>query len=100
MPNAGNPAAAAGAAGIVTFSWLNNTGAGKSKDSDKAILVVHCEELHQSIYTDEGPDRSTGAGSLNVAAFSGKQVQTWLGFIAEDGREVATSVFTGVINVL
>ncbi|HET7117527.1 MAG TPA: DUF6266 family protein [Hanamia sp.] len=100
MPNAGSPAAAAGAAGIVTFSWLNNAGSGKAKDSDKAIMVVYCEELQQSIFTAAGPDRSAGTAGFDVSAFSGKQVQTWLGFISENEREVATSVFTGAINVV
>ena len=100
MPNATNPAAAAGTAGIVTFSWTNNAGSGKAKDTDKAIMVAYCEELQQSVYTDAGPDRSEGTANFALAAFSGKQVQTWLGFISEDGKLVATSAFTGAINVV
>ena len=100
MPNALNPVVAAAAAGIVNFTWVNNAGVGKAQDSDLSILVAHCPEMQQSIYTDAGPDRSAEAGALDLSAFSGKQVQTWIGFISETGREAATSIFTGKITVL
>lgn len=100
MPNAVNPAAAALSAGIVVYTWVNNTGAGKTKDSDQAVLVAYCPEMQQCIYTDEGPARSEEEGQLDLSAFTGKQVQTWVAFISENGKEIATSVFTGALTVL
>jgi len=35
-----------------------------------------------------------------VAAFSGKPVQTYIGFMSADGKRISTSLFTGAVNVL
>lgn len=99
MPNALNPKATAAAAGMVNFTWGNNAGSGRAKDNDRSILVAYCADMQQCIYTDAGPDRSAGAGSLDLSMFAGKQVQTWVGFLSDDGRETATSVFTGQLLV-
>jgi hypothetical protein len=99
MPNAINPSAVAAAGGIVNFSWTNNAGAGKAQATDKPVLVVYCTDLQQSIY-DIGADRSVETSALNVAAFSGLKVETWIGFISETGKEVATSIFTGEVTVI
>lgn len=96
LPNATNPVAAAGAAAI-NFSWTDNSGVGKARPTDRAILVAYSEADKRTVYSIEA-SRSSGAASLAVPAFSGKQVQTWISFIAADG-EVATSVFTGAVNV-
>ncbi len=100
IPNALNPAVTAEAAGVARFAWVNNAGVGRAKESDLSILVAYCPEMQQCIYTDAGPDRSAGVATLDLSAFSGLQVQTWIGFISETAREVATSTFTGVITVL
>lgn len=99
MPNAINPSAVATARGIVNFSWTNKAGAGKAQATDKSVLVVYCPDLQQSIY-DIGAERSEGASALNVAAFSGLKVETWIGFISETGREVATIIFTGEVTMI
>ena len=39
-------------------------------------------------------------GSLNVASFSGKQVHTWISCISQDGKVLASSVYTGELAVL
>jgi hypothetical protein len=51
LPNALNPAAEAGTAGLVNFTWANNTGAGKAAATDKAMLVIYCPERQQCVYT-------------------------------------------------
>jgi hypothetical protein len=99
IPNAINPAVTAAAGGIINFTWTDNSGVSKAAATDKSILVAYCPEMRQCIYTHMGPDRSLEAGSLNLSAFTGLQVQTWVGFISETG-EVATSIFSGEIAVL
>lgn len=100
MPNALNPSAVAAAAGIVNFSWDNNSGSGKALDTDHSILVAYCPEMRSAIYQNAGPARSLEAASLDLSTFSGKEVQTWLGFVSVSGKEVATSAFTGAVTVL
>jgi hypothetical protein len=46
-----------------------------------------------------GADRSALTETLNLAAFSGKTVETYLGFISETGLNVAGSLYTGSVLV-
>jgi len=99
LPNAPLAVAAAGNAELINFTWINNSGTGKAKATDKAILVAHCPALKQTIWSSQVL-RSAGAAVLEVPAFSGEAVQTWLSFVTEDEKDIATSVFTGSVNVL
>ena len=99
LPNASNVAASSAAAGKVTYNWLDNSGIGGATATDKAIMVVHCPELKQTVYNMAGPARNALTGELNVPEFAGKQVHSWLSFITEDGKHVATSLYTGSMNV-
>ncbi|MEO6682765.1 MAG: DUF6266 family protein [Ginsengibacter sp.] len=100
MPNAINPAVETVSDGMVVFTWVNNTGTGKSKDSDRSILVAYCPEMQHFIYTDEGASREEEEAQLDLFAYTGKEVQTWVAFISEDGKEVATSIYTWAITIL
>jgi hypothetical protein len=99
LPNALGPAVTSGAGSILTFSWTDNSGVGVAKATDQAILVAYCPTLKQAIYTTVGGLRNALTGDLNVLPFSGEQVETWIGFISEDGNNVATSIFTGEVTV-
>ncbi len=100
LPAALNPIAVAAAGGLINFSWTNNAGVGKAKATDLALLVVYCEDYNQCIYTTGSAARSAGTDSLNVSFFSGKTVQTYIGFISADGYDIASSIFTGQHTVL
>lgn len=100
LPNALNPAAVAAAGGLVNFSWTNNAGTGKALVTDTAMLVVYCPALQQCVYTMAGNERTDEADSFNVSGFAGQMVQTWIGFFSADGREAATSIFTGQLTIL
>lgn len=89
--------AVAGPGSSITFSWRNNAGAGGAKTSDRAILVVHCPALQQSRYAIATATRSSGTASLVATGFTGHTVHTWLGFISEDRKQVANSVYTGTL---
>ena len=54
LPNATNPIAAAAGGGIIKFTWTANVGVGIAKDTDKAVMVVYCNELKTSLYTYTG----------------------------------------------
>ena len=100
LPNAGSPVAAAAAGGNVTFTWTNNAGVGKAKDGDKAMLVVFCPMLNAAVFTTGSAARSAGTETLDVSGFTGEAVETYLSFIAEDGKEVATSIYTGHLTII
>ncbi|MBS1566626.1 MAG: hypothetical protein JST39_19740 [Bacteroidetes bacterium] len=100
LPNVGAPSAAAGAAGKIVWHWTDNTGLGKASASDKAVLVTYCESLGISAFTIAPDLRSSGTATLNVVGFGGQPVHTWLAFTSDDKSEVATSIYTGLVNVV
>ena len=95
----GNAPAAAKAGTDIVFTWGNNAGLGRALASDKTIAVVYCKEFNQGFYNIGASVRGDGTETIDCAAFAGKQVQTWIGFISEDGKDIANSVFTGAITV-
>jgi Family of unknown function (DUF6266) len=100
MPNVLAPAVTVGAAGLVTWSWTDNSGVGIARATDKALLAAYCPAFNQCIYTTAGADRSVLTDRLNLGSFSGQEVHTWIGFISESGQNVASSIYTGMVTVL
>jgi len=99
LPNALAPSALAAANSEITYSWTDNSGVGLAKATDKAILVVFCPAMNLCIYTTGSALRSAVTDTIDVATFSGRVVETYIGFISEDGRNVASSLYTGQLTV-
>jgi hypothetical protein len=99
LPNVLAPAVTSDAGSLLTFSWTDNSGVGIAKATDQAILVAYCPTVRQAIYTTIGGVRSDLTGELNVLPFSGLAVETWIGFISDNGWNIATSIFTGEVTV-
>ena len=99
LPNALNPAATAGANSMVNFTWTDNSGSATALPSDVAHIVLYCEATKQSVISATGNVRSEGATAIDVSAFAGQEVETWLFFISEEDTNVATSVHTGSVIV-
>jgi hypothetical protein len=99
LPNVLTPAATMGAGSVLTYSWTDNSGTGSAKGTDQAILVAYCPDLNQAIFNTAGGLRSAMTADLNLGPFAGLQAQTWIGFISENGKNVATSIFTGAVTV-
>jgi hypothetical protein len=51
--NAPLAVAASENAELINFTWINNSGTGKAKATDKAILVAHCLALKQTIWSSQ-----------------------------------------------
>ena len=54
--------------------------------------------MQQAIYGG-GELRSDLTGDLNLVTFAGQQVETYIGFMSEDQRNVASSIYTGSVTV-
>jgi Family of unknown function (DUF6266) len=100
LPEAGSPAAAAAAAGKLVFTWVDNSVTGNGLASDKAFVAAYCELLNRWIFSQNTAARNAGTYTLDVPAFSGKPVQTYIGFISADGLSVSNSLYTGQVNVV
>ena len=69
-------------AGKLDFTWTNDSGSGNALATDIAFVAVFCEPLSHWIYSQQtGAVRSAGTYSLDVSAFSGKPVHTYLGLV-------------------
>ena len=99
LPNVLNPSAAPTGTSDITFTWTNNSGTGKAKAGDKAILAIYCPALKLGLYTTGSALRSAGTEVFNATVFAGEVVQTYIGFISEDGRDIASSLYTGQLTV-
>jgi len=86
-------------AGKIKFSWTNNAGSGNANGSDKAILIAYNPETFQSVYITNGAMRSAGEYVMDVSLFGGTAVETWIAFIAEDGKTVSNSSYLGNVMV-
>jgi len=90
-------------AGVVDFTWTDNSGAGKSKakSTDKALLLIYNDTKGIAIYDLEGASRDSAGQTLAMPAdFTGDNVEAFIGFISENRTEVADSVYIGSVTVV
>ena len=85
--------------GELRFEWTDNSGEGSAVSTDRVFAAVYCETLQSWITGYDGPARNAGSYTLDVVAFSGKAVQTYIGFLSADGKFVSTSIYTGMVNI-
>ena len=93
-------ASASLASSAITFDWDDNSGSSTAKQTDKALLAVVNPAKSEAVFDVAGTDRSEGTQSVTLpAAWVGETVEAYIGFISDDGREVANSVYLGSIAV-
>ena len=97
LPNAGSPLVGCLPAGKLEFSWTDNSGKGKALSTDKAFVAVYIEDGQKWEYDLNLALRSDGACSIDLSEHSGKSVQTYLGFISTDDKDVTDTVYTGAV---
>ncbi|HEV3224135.1 MAG TPA: DUF6266 family protein [Puia sp.] len=100
LPNVTSPAAASTAAGKLTFTWIDNSGINSALSSDLAFVAAYNEELQHWTFIQKAAGRNAGTFTLDVIPFSGKPVQTYIGFMSADRKKVASSWYTGMVNIL
>jgi hypothetical protein len=100
LPNGSSPAAASAAAGKLTFNWIDNSGINSALSSDLAFVAAYNEELQHWTFIQKAAGRNAGTFTLDVIPFSGKLVQTYIGFMSADRKKVASSWYTGMVNIL
>jgi hypothetical protein len=100
LPSATAPSAASAVAGKLAFTWTDNSGISNALISDLAFVAVYNEELKHWIYVQKAATRNAGTYTLDVTPFSGKPVQTYIGFMSADRKKVSSSLYTGQVNIL
>jgi len=100
MPGVKNPSVAVDGKENIRFTWTNNSGTGKAKASDRVILAAYCEELLCCAYTIGSASRGDGSATLRAPGLSGRNVHAYIGFVTKDGKDIASSVYTGELVMM
>jgi len=66
---------------------------------DNVIVVAYAPDLQQAVFTLHGGFRKNKKAILNVAAFKGYTVETWIGFLSKDETDASDSVWVGSLVV-
>lgn len=89
-------AAATAASGKINFSWSDNSGAGNAQITDLAMPLVFNKDKGEAVFNTAAATRTDSTAEVSLPAdWMGDKVQTYLGFISEDGKTVANSVYLG-----
>lgn len=97
--NADAPTAASAIAGKIDYHWTDNSNNLDAKTSDKAMVLAYCDDLKKTVYNTAAAQRSDLTAVLNVPAFSGLAVHTWIVFISENGKKISAGLYTGMVTV-
>ena len=85
--------------GHLKFTWTNNSGTGSAKATDQVFVAVYSEEQNNWIYGLNLAARNAENCKIDITRMIGKEVQTYIGFIADDGKDVTDSLYTGLVNL-
>jgi hypothetical protein len=71
-----------------------------AKQTDKALIAIVNSTKGEAVTDTAGAERTEGTQTVTLPAdWFGDTVEVYLGFISEDGNEVANSVYLGSIEV-
>ena len=83
---------------LLTFNWTDNSGTGSAKSTDQVFVAVYSEEENTWIYGLNLATRNTEHCTLDASRLSSKALQTYIGFIADDGKDVTDTLYTGMVK--
>jgi len=87
--------------GAIHFMWKDNSGVNSAKQNDKALIAIINIAKGETITDSAGAERMTGTQTVALPdGWIGDAVETYIGFISDDGGEVANSVYLGSITVV
>ena len=99
LPCAENAEVAVDTEGNMLFAWNDNTGMGTAKANDKVILVAYFPELKQAITSIGSATRNAGQALLETSMRTDYAAETWIGFLSNDEKSAADSVYTGTVGL-
>jgi len=100
LPPALNQAVQSTTAGIVDFSWTDNSTEISASPLDKTMLVVYNPLKNQAVCVIDEGVRADSMQTITVPnSFRGDQVYCYIGFITPDALELSNSNYVGAITI-
>ncbi|OJV90986.1 MAG: hypothetical protein BGO34_22130 [Bacteroidia bacterium 44-10] len=82
--------------GNLNFTWNDNSGISSASAKDLAMPLIFNKDKGESVFSTEAGERSAGSATMNIPdSWMGDTVEIYLGFISEDGTQVANSIYLG-----
>src|SRR5579863_6414685 len=88
------------------FNWIDQSGTGNARETDQLFIAVYSSEKKRWFYRLNVVTRNAGSFTLELkkvlldpSPFEGKPLQTYIGFLAADGKDASDSVYTGEVNM-
>jgi hypothetical protein len=64
------------------------------------FVAAYNHDLDEWEYVEKAAPRNAGTYTMDFTAFSGKQVQAYVGVFTSDKKNVSDSLFAGTVNIL
>jgi Family of unknown function (DUF6266) len=99
LTNVSMPVVNVSSLGTLEFSWTDNSETGSAKATDQVFVAVYGEEQNNWIYGLNLATRKLGSCVIDITRMKGKEVQTYIGFINEQGTDVTDTLYAGSIQL-
>lgn len=84
----------------VNITWIDNSGIGNAKDSDKAMFLIYNKDKNASIVDEEAADRSTRQASYELpTSWNGDTIYVYFAMQRVAERTASASMFLGQFTV-
>ena len=101
LTSAVNPNVSAIGSNTVSVSWIDNSGIGTASPDDKALIAIINFSKNQVASSICEALRSDAATTLMLPAdWIGENVDVYLGFVSDDRKQIANSIYVGVVQVI
>jgi len=86
--------------GKIQFQWDDNSDRDSAKPTDKALIAILNLAKGEAVTDNAGAVRPDCVQNVIVPPeWAGDEVHTYMGFISEDGKEVANSIYLGAVQI-
>jgi hypothetical protein len=94
-----NPATAVRADSSILFNWEDNSGNGTAKPGDKVILVAYLPAEKMAMFSIGEALRRDCEAVMRILPTQNHEAETWVGFLSNDEKDAADSVYSGRVNL-
>ncbi|MDL2313306.1 DUF6266 family protein, partial [Bacteroidales bacterium OttesenSCG-928-B11] len=100
LEGAADPQVHASGGASLELGWDDNVGVGNAKETDQTLVVIYNPEKGEAVTVVKAATRLDFPQDISVPShFVGDEVEVFLGFVSEDGKEISNSSYVGSVTV-